>query len=275
MINQTKKPKISVLTPAYNAEQFIGETIECILNQSFKDFEFIIIDDCSIDSTAKIIKSFQKKDDRIKYFKNKKNLGIAGNRNKGLGLAAGKYVVWQDADDISLPNRLKKQYEFMEKHPKVGICGGYLQFFDETGNRGVRKYATKDESLRKNIFRFSPVAQPAAILRKSCIDEAGKYDLRWPPAEDLDMSFRIGSKHKFANLAEIIIKYREHGNSATFKRLKTMELNTINIRKIYSKGWGYHPTFADYMYNVFQYISIFIVPPKLKIAVFNKLRNSK
>ena len=148
-------------------------------------------------------------------------------------------------------------------------------FFDETGNRGVRKYATKDESLRKNIFRFSPVAQPAAILRKSCIDEAGKYDLRWPPAEDLDMSFRIGSKHKFANLAEIIIKYREHGNSATFKRLKTMELNTINIRKIYSKGWGYHPTFADYMYNVFQYISIFIVPPKLKIAVFNKLRNSK
>lgn len=270
-----KQPQISVITPAYNAEKYIGETIESILNQSFTDFEFIIINDCSTDSTLEIVQKYADKDKRIKLFSNEKNLGIAGNRNKGVSLAAGKYIVWQDADDISVLDRLEKQFAFMESHPEVGICGGYLQFFSEAGETGVRKYATSDAELRKTIFRFSPVAQPAAIIRKSYLDEAGKYDLAWPPAEDLDMSFRIGSKHKFANLPQIIIKYREHGNSATFKKLKTIEVNTIKIRLKYSHGWGYHPTVMDYLYGFCQYISIFIIPPKLKIALFNLLRNSK
>lgn len=270
-----KKILITVITPAFNAEKFLRKTIESILNQTFKNFEYIILDDCSNDGTLELIKKYAKCDRRIVVVSNKNNLGIAGNRNKGISLAKGRYIVWQDADDISVKNRLKKQYEFMENHPEVGICGGYLQFFDENGKKGIRKYATNDALLRKNIFRFSPVAQPAAIIRRSCVLEAGKYDMRWPPAEDIDMSFRIGSKHKFANLPEVMIKYREHGNSATFKKLKTMELNTLKIRRDYSKGWGYRPTIMDYIYNVIQYISIFIVPAKLKIALFNKIRNSR
>jgi len=276
MVSKMKKNiKISVITPAYNAGKFIAEAIESILNQSFRDFEFIIIDDCSKDNTAKIIMDYQKKDHRIKYYKNSKNLGIAGNRNKGISLATGKYVVWQDADDISLPDRLKRQYEFMENHPEVGICGGYLQFFDENGDKGIRKYATQDAELRKNIFRFSPVAQPAAIIRRECFKKIGEYDLQWPPAEDLDMSFRVGSKYQFANIPKVIIQYREHQNSATFKKLRTTETNTIQIRRKYSRGWNYNITFIDIIYNLMQYVSVFIIPPKIKIKIFNFFRNSK
>ena len=268
-------PPISVLMPAYNAEEYIAEAIESILNQTFKDYEFIIVDDCSTDNTWQIIKKYIKKDSRIKAHKNEKNLGIAGNRNKLISMAKGDYIIWQDADDISMPYRLEKQYKFMEENPEVGILGGWLQFFNKNGNLSVRKYATDDKVLRRKIFIYSPVAQPAAIIRKKLLDEVGKYDLKYPPAEDIDMSFRIGVKCKFANLPEIIIKYRENNNSATFTKLKKIELDTIEIRKKYVKNPMYKITFFDQIYNFIQYISIFTIPPKLKIWFFNLCRNSK
>lgn len=268
-------PKISVITPAYNAEKYISETIESILHQTFKDFEYIIIDDCSTDKTWKIIQSYAQKDDRIVAVKNKNNLGIAGNRNKGVSLSGGKYVVWQDADDISLPQRLEKQYDFMESNPEVGICGAYLQFFDSNGLHSIRKYDAGDKELRSKIFLFSPCAQPASIIRKTCLAEVGEYDLKFPPAEDIDMSFRIGCKHKFGNIQEVLLKYREHPQSATFSKLKTIEINTLIIRRKYSKNQAYKPTVFDYFYNICQYLSIYIIPIRLKIILFNWIRNSK
>jgi len=271
----SENPKISVLMPAYNAEKFIGVAIESILNQSLRDFEFIIIDDCSTDRTWEIIQKYKEKDSRITAIKNEENLGIAGNRNKLKKLAKGIYIVWQDADDISMPDRIKHQYEFMEANEQVGICGGWLEFFNDKGQSSVRKYKEKDEGLRKNIFRFSPVAQPGAIIRKNIFDEMGDYDLNYPPAEDLDMSFRIGRKYKFANLQEIVIKYRENDKSATFTRLKTIELKTISIRLKYAGDKFYKMTAGDNFYSIMQYISVFIIPTKFKIFLFNFLRNSK
>jgi len=266
--------KVSVITPAYNTERYIGDAIESILQQTFADFEYIIIDDCSKDTTWEIIQNYAKKDSRIIALRNEKNLGIAGNRNRGLRESRGKYVVWQDADDISLPQRIEHQYQFMEAHPEVGIVGGYLQFFNEYGNTTVRKYKPDDASLRKKIFRYSPVGQPGAMVRKKSLDEVGEFDLRYPPAEDLDMSFRIGSKYALANLEEIVVRYRENANSATFTKLKIIERNTIIIRRKYAKGYGYTMNLADMIYNVLQYLSIYIIPPRVKIWLFDFIRNS-
>lgn len=268
-------PKVSVITPAYNAEKYIAQAIESILNQTFKDFEYIIIDDCSTDSTWKIIQEYAKEDARIIALKNEKNLGIAGNRNKGTQIALGKYIIWQDADDISMLTRIEKQFRFMEENSEVGIAGSYMLFFSEIGDSGVRKYLPDDVGLRKTVFRYSPVAQPSAIVRKKCLDEFGPYDLEMPPAEDLDMSFKIGSKYKFANLQEALVKYRENPGSATFTKLKRIELNTIKIRKKYSKGYGYKMSITDNIYNFLQYLSIYIIPPKIKIELFNLIRNSR
>jgi len=105
-------PKISVLMPAYNTENYIIEAIESILNQTFKDFEFIIVDDCSTDSTLSILKEYERKDSRIIVLKNSKNLWIAWNRNKLKKIAKWKYIIWQDSDDISIIDRLKNQYDY-------------------------------------------------------------------------------------------------------------------------------------------------------------------
>ncbi|MEK9155708.1 MAG: glycosyltransferase [Patescibacteria group bacterium] len=268
-------PKVSVITPAYNAGRYLNETIQSILGQSFKDFEYIIIDDRSTDNTWNIIKKYSRIDNRIVFVRNKENLGIAGNRNRGISLAKGKYIAWQDADDISLPDRVKKQYRFLEKHSSVGMCGGYIRFFNEKGVIGVRKYAVNDSTVRSKIFLYSPVAQPTAMIRTKCFKELGQYDLSCPPAEDLDMAFRIGTKYKFANIPEVLLEYRVHPDSATYSKLKRIEINTIRIRKKYAKKYGYKMSLRDRVYCYLQYVSIFLIPPRIKIWLFNSIRNSK
>jgi glycosyltransferase involved in cell wall biosynthesis len=268
-------PSISVLMPAYNAGKYIGESIDSILKQTYKGFELLISDDASTDNTWSLIQEYAKKDKRIQIFQNKKNVYIAENRNKLIERAKGKYIAWQDADDISLPTRLEKQYKFMEEHREVGIVGGYLQFFNEKGNTSIRRYKTDDVSLRRTIFRYSPVAQPAAMIRKAALDEMGKYNPKYPPAEDIDMTFRIGKKYKFANLPEIVIRYREHHMSATYKKLKKIELDTLEIRKKYAKEGYYKMSILDKLYNILQYISIYIIPPRMKILLFSYIRNDR
>ena len=148
-----KKPLVTVITPAYNAEKFIVEAIDSVLNQTYKEFEYIIIDDCSTDKTLKIAQTYAKKDKRVRVYKNEKNLGIAGNRNKGVSLAKGKYIMWQDADDISISDRMENQVNILEKNKDMGIVGGALLFFDEKGEHGRREYPTNDLELRKIIYR--------------------------------------------------------------------------------------------------------------------------
>ena len=268
-------PAVSVLMPAYNAERFIAAAIESILRQTFIHYEFIIVDDASTDSTWSIIKNFAARDPRIQARRNETNLGIAGNRNLLLSLACGKYIAWQDADDQSFSDRLELQHAFLEQHPEVGIVGGYLQFLHEGGRTGVRRYHPDDKRLRSAIFRYSPVAQPAAMIRKICFADFGLYDVRYPPAEDIDMSFRIGQGYQFANIQRPLIQYREHAASATFTRLKKIELTTLAIRWKFRSHRAYHPSWFDYLYNIAQFISIFVIPAKLKIRLFNYFRNAK
>lgn len=269
-----KFPLISVLIPAYNAEKYIGGAIESILKQTYKEFELIILDDASTDRTWEIIQDYVKQDRRILAYKNKKNMYIAASRNILVKFAKGKYIAWQDADDLSMPERLEHQLVYMEKHEEVGILGGYLKFFNDKDKKtSIRKYSNNDEYLRKKIFRYSPVAQPTAMIRRKIFKEVGEYDLKYPPAEDIDMAFRIGQLYKFANLQEVTLLYRENNKSATFKKLKKIELDTIEIRKKYAKE-NYKMNKTDNIYNFFQYLSIYFIPPATKIKLFNYLRNN-
>lgn len=269
-----KFPLVSVITPVYNGEDFLRDSIESILNQTLKDFEYIIIDDCSNDNTWQIIKKYSKEDERIKIYKNEKNLGIAGNRNRGLSLSNGKYIAWQDADDISFPDRLEKQCSILEKNHQIGIVGGYLLFFDQSGDISIRKYPRSDEQARKVIFRYSPVAQPSAMVRKICFDQVGLYDLKLPPAEDLDMSFRIGAKFKMVNIPQVLVRYRLSGKSATYTQLKKIEKSTLGIRwKNYRLGI-YSMSVFDKIYNLLQLITLYLLPVRTRISLFNLIRNS-
>ena len=268
-------PKISVLIPAYNAAQTVAEAVRSIQSQTFKDIEIIIIDDASTDKTWDEIKKCAVNDKRVRTYRNKTNHYIAKVRNQLVSHARGKYIAWQDADDMSLPDRLALQMNILDEDKKVGIVGGYLQFFDEkNGNLSIRKYNTNDASLRKTIFRYSPVAQPAAMIRRKCLQEFGVYNAAFPPAEDIDMSFRIGTKYHFANIPHIVLRYRYHNNSATFKRLRHIELTTIRVRRAYMNNPAYHFSLFDWLYNIVQFLLIYLLPARFKIAIFNSFRNS-
>ncbi len=262
-------PLVSVLMPAYNAEKYIAKSIQSILDQTFKDFELIIIDDASTDKTFDISQEF--KDKRIILIRNEKNLYIAENRNKALSFAKGKYIVWQDADDISYKYRLEKQVEFMEKTLDVGICGGYLDSFTNEKITDTRKYFSDDKNLRKRIFKQSPVAQPSAIIRKECFTKVGLYNVKYPPAEDLDMSFRIGTHYKFANLQISLIKYREHPNSATFQKFTKIILMTLRIRLNNINNKAYSFSFFDFVYQIVTLIALFL-PTNIIINGFKRFR---
>lgn len=273
--NASPTPLVSVLMAAYNAEAYVAASIESILNQSLSSFELIVSDDCSTDRTWEIAQGYAEGDVRVRVVKTPRNLGIAGNRNSLVGLAQADFIAWQDADDVSLPERLAIQLDVMNADPSIGICGGGLQFFsDKRGDFSKRLYATDDATLRKMIFRYSPVAQPAAMIRREVFRKVGHYDLRLPPAEDIDMSFRIGEHWKFANVASVVVRYREHPNSATFTRLSTIERNTIAIRNRFSKSPAYSMSAFDRVFNFLQKLSIGVVPARTKIWLFSLWRNA-
>lgn len=267
-------PLVSVLMPAFNTEAYIADSIESILRQSFKNFELVILDDASSDRTYEVIQNYAKKDERIRVYKNKKNLNIAETRNKLVDLALGIYIAWQDADDISTPDRLESQVKCLEKYEKVGMVGGFLQFFGDDKKESIRKYNKLDKDIRKNIFFYSPVAQPVAMIRKEALTTTGKYGKNLSPAEDIDMSFRIGENWEFYNIQKVLLKYRNHYNSSTYKKLKKIELVTIKTRLKYFFNSNYSLTVAAFFYNIIQFISIFVIPARIKIKVFNLIRNS-
>jgi glycosyltransferase involved in cell wall biosynthesis len=133
-----KNPKISVITAVYNGERFLVKTIESILNQTFKNFEYILINDCSKDKSLKIMKEYKKKDKRIVLINNKKNIGSASSRNLGLKMARGGYIAILDHDDLALPERLEKEQNYLEKNPDIFLVSGQSINIDEFGNETTK-----------------------------------------------------------------------------------------------------------------------------------------
>ncbi len=196
-----KAPRVSVLMPAYNAEKYIAEAIESILNQTFQDFEFIIVDDGSRDDTWNIIKKFAILDSRIVPIRNEVNLRISATLNKGILISRGEYIARMDSDDWSYPKRLETQIAFMDKNPNVVICGGVMELCD-SGLKCIntRTYALFNKEIRNRIFRYSPFCHAATMYRLNAIRKAGGYNSELSDAEDYDMYFRLGHFGEFANL---------------------------------------------------------------------------
>lgn len=275
MVKSNVKPLVSVIIPAYNASRFIGETIESILNQTYENIEIVIIDDNSTDDTFKIAKEYKNKNPRISVYRNKNNLGIGANRSKGIKLSKGEYICWQDSDDIAFKDRVASQVEYLQAHKDVGVVGGFLEFMTEDGKTlKTRKYHELDEVLRKNIFRYNPVAQPAAMFRSEVYAKVGGYDASYSVSEDLEMLFRVGIHYKFANVQKKVIRYRQLNSSLTRSNLKKMEKATLRLRKHYARNQAYQFSPVDSVYNFAQRISM-VMPAQVRFALFQLIRGDK
>lgn len=226
-------PIVSVVMAAFNEEKYIYDSIDSVLNQSFTEFEFIIVNDGSTDNTEKIILSFN--DTRIKYIKNEKNLKLIDSLNKGLEASKGKYIARMDADDICLPNRLKIQVDFMEQNPEIGISGSQLTVFGDS--EGVMNYPLEHEDIRLGLFITSCFGNNVVILRRDVLE---KHKLFFPKgyfhAEDYKCWTNWLSVTRAKNLDISLVKYRSHSNSVSVQN-KVIQRQTRNrIRTEYLTG---------------------------------------
>ncbi|HCL5277183.1 TPA: glycosyltransferase family 2 protein [Salmonella enterica] len=210
-----KNPDISVLLPAYNCEKYIGEAIDSILNQSFSDFELIIINDCSTDNTDDVIKKFLY-DKRIRYYINSENLQLVKTLNKGLELCRGKYIARMDADDIAFPSRLMQQIIFLESNNDYVLIGTeYVTFGAKS--RYIR-LPHSDVDCRSAMLTCSPFCHPSTMFRREIIDKYNlKYDTNYMHAEDYKFFSELAKRGKVANIGSVLLKYRVHDNQITKK----------------------------------------------------------
>ncbi len=204
--------KVSVIMPTYNRAHLVGATIEAILKQTFRDFELIILDDCSRDGTEKVIRGFT--DKRIRYFKHDSGRLVAINRNYGMSRADGEYIAFCDDDDIWLPEKLEKQLPEFEKDEKLGMVCSNGMNFDDTGDLHIM-YGDRisDSSFTlKSLLRFNPVNTSSVILKKSVIDDVGMMNTS--PAlrtgQDYELWLRVARKYKIRYLNLKLVKNRVH-----------------------------------------------------------------
>ena len=201
---------ISVIMSVYNGEKYLVQAIDSILNQTYQNFEFIIIDDCSTDNSSHILQEYAQKDSRIKIIKKEKNIGIKGfikNLNLGISLAKGKYIARMDADDISLPERFQKQVDFLENNPEITLVGAQLNLVNEQNKiTGEAIAALHHRDIVKRITSQIQLFHPVIMFRK---DQNIQYREKFIYCEDYDLYLNLITQgKKLANINEKLLHYR-------------------------------------------------------------------
>ena len=250
-----KNPTVTVLMSVYNGEKYLYEAIESILNQTFKDFEFLIINDGSTDGTAKILQSYQ--DHRIKIINNEKNIGLTKSLNKGLRFAKGEYIARMDADDISMPERLEKELEFMEAHRNYAVVGTFLNVLDEDSKVvGTIEKPIGDDQIREFLKKDNCIGHGSAMVRKKSLLNIGYYNESIEKAQDYDLWLRISERYKMANIPQYLYMWRNYKENISAKH-NNEQKHFVEMIKARAEGrkekkrgyYSNHPKFSVLMAN--------------------------
>lgn len=273
-MKKENNPLISILMPNYNNEKYLSEAIESILNQTYKNFEFIIIDDCSTDNSWELIQKYAKKDKRIRAYRNDRNLKIVKTLNKALKLVNGKYIGRMDGDDIVTLDKFEKQVTFLEKNLDVDCVGTNLELTNSNMKKiGVRMYPKTHNEIKKKLSMEASIAH-ATILIKSDILKKAKYSLGNELAEDYDLWFRLFQRGViFHNLQEITYFYRQHENQGKFTNLKGTLLKAINVKRRYIFKGNFFSMRSSFHF-VLQCI-LLLLPKRFIFWLFYKLNSRK
>ena len=267
---QSNNPLVSILIATYNSENFIKETLDSVLNQTYKNLEIVLCDDASSDNTVNILKEYQKKDERVKIIQNNKNLGISLNMNNGSRQCNGKYIAILDGDDWAYPYRIEEQVKLMEENPKVVLCSGYMDICDETLNvKTTRKYPLEDKNIRKAIIRYNPICHPASMWRTSELKKTTLYSDNFTIARDYDLLVRISKFGEYRNIGKPLIKYRVREESETGKRVRQTQWYSFYIQMKAHFEYGFPLKFGDRIFLFFRLVATVILPVSLQRFIAN------
>lgn len=237
------EPEISVIVPLYNQEKYVVKSLSALFSQTYRNFEIIIVDDASTDNSYIIVDDYLKvrkiSDSKyngpsVKLIKNSVNQDISRTTNIAIKASRGKYICINDPDDISEPNRLKIQHDFLVKNNEYAVIGSNLTLINENDiTIGYRKYSETYDEILKTIVRESPLANPSVMIKKSVLDEFNGYPNDYFGAVEYELWFKIAQKYKIANINQYLVKYRISSTQVKSARLKITLKDTIKIQKKY------------------------------------------
>lgn len=292
----SSKPKISVIMAVYNGMPYLKQAVESILSQTYKNFEFIIVDDGSKDNTWQYLKSLKDKQSlrssakaaiikqslrsspkaaglkRIKLIRNKKNLGLAVSLNKALLTVSGDFIARMDSDDISLPTRFKTQIEFLLDHPQIDICGSWADLIDKDSKIiGEKKYPVKDQDIKKALNWYSAIIHPTFMARIFFYTHLKGYNPKFDLAEDYELLLRAKSKFKMANIPQKLLLWRLWGKRRSRQDMERMDRTDLQIKIEAFKRGDFPPLYAATLIKKLVMTYLLPFPIKLKLAKMLKL----
>ncbi|MFH7004525.1 glycosyltransferase family 2 protein [Flavobacterium bizetiae] len=241
-----KMPLVTVILPCYNAALYVEEAVRSIMYQTYSNLEILLIDDCSTDGTSAILLSLEKEDKRIRIIRNEQNLRLVKTLNKGIDEAKGEFIARMDADDISLPERIEKQVEFMLLHPEVDLCGTNYSIIDGRGNKiqdSVTIPLTSKEIAVALLFTC-PIGHPTVLFKKEKIQSIGKYDEQMINIEDYELWLRVSSSGLIVNLPESLLKYRWHGENISIVG-RDVKRGSVNLAITKNVNCGFVEEFRE------------------------------
>lgn len=227
-------PEISVIMSVYNGEKYLAETIESLINQTFLAWELVVIDDCSSDSTGEILRHYSESDGRIRVHTNETNLKLPSSLNKAIALSRGKYIARMDADDICVPERFEKQYDFMEKNPDTALSScRFLTLKNGVYSSGGCGGRCDFDAIRAMLLTANPILHPGVIARADVMREVW-YDTSLTCTEDLELWTRMANKNlKMQILPEYLLIYRLHDKQITSTTLERQHSEVLKIQSGY------------------------------------------
>jgi len=266
-------PLVSIVIPVHNGEQYIKESIDSCISQTYNNIEIIVVDDKSTDSTLEILKKYGK---NINVIPVEKQNGLGNVINIGIRASKGIYIARMDADDIMYPTRIERQVEYLESNPKCVAVGGQIDIINESSEIvGHREYSLTDKELKKNRFLFQSFAHPAVTLRRSTVEEIGLYPENMWKVEDVKFFLTLSTKGEFANVPDTVLKYRMTFNTQSQSKMVEHFNKTSEIREWAIKELGIKPTIRELIIWNLQKVGVRILsvlPPKVFMKVFEFTR---
>jgi len=261
--------KVSIIMSTFNDSAYIKLAIDSVLQQTFSNWEFIIINDASSDKTEEIVENFAKQDKRIRYYKNVKNKGLVANLITGVYKANGEYIARIDGDDEWVnKNKLKQQITFLEKNQDYGLVGAWANIIDTAGNQILKtKNPVNDIDIRNYILIENCFFHSSVVIRKKVLDKVGGYNISIKTAEDYELWLKIGLASKIYNIPACLINYRINPNGINSTMYNTQLNETIKIIQTFKY---YYP---NYFLSLILWYMRKYVPPKIKLLASDLLKN--
>jgi len=267
------EPLVTVLMPVYNGRKYLKEAIESILNQTYKNIDFLIIDDGSTDDSVKVVMSYN--DSRIKLVKNEQNIGLTAILNKGVELSNGQYIARMDADDISASDRLEKQVNYLEQHPDVCMVDSIMELMDAQGN-SLNKYNSdviSEKDIRNSLPKNNYLGHSSIMIRAGIMR---KYKYRTTEAEDYDLWLQLANDNYIIHkIDEPLLLYRLHGSSYTDNHGRKQSRGTLRLaitKYLYLTKLPFKKRFTLFNIKVLYYTILQYIIGYIKYAVnYNNL----